>query len=283
MINKDTVFTITYLFKDGEKTLLFKKGEVPAKVSDEADACLCSSNEEEAEAIEKVLEKIPLFKDAEEGSEESITKELRELEDEYGFTLETVEEEIGKDLDNDSETEESEEHEEAVEEKKEEDEETDPSEVVIEATYNAYTNPYDYDYSDDEVVEESSDYQPILSTEEFLAEVDELDEAIDAYIPVFLARLRNLLGSANTVSPLTLDALFNELKIPKFDDKRLQYVLMATKETADLYLDNSGNPFLKGKSNGFSSEGNATLITLPQDNNLDSAKRKILSLLVNNQ
>ena len=89
MINKDTVFTITYLFKDGEKTLLFKKGEVPAKVSDEADACLCSSNEDEAEAIEKVLEKISLFKDA-----DLILaigeKPLEQFTEEFGFETNRV-------------------------------------------------------------------------------------------------------------------------------------------------------------------------------------------------
>jgi hypothetical protein len=178
MIGKDTPFSITFLFKGpDEKVLLFKRGETPAKDEDEADAVLSSCHEEECDNVEKVIAAIKLFSECEEGAEECITKELRELEDEYGFTLEAV----GSSLDVDNEDKEDEELDidpDKNDDDEEEEDETSPFDVMKEERIGSYTNPYDYDEMDDAPVESELPYSPILSEEEFLAEVEELEENV---------------------------------------------------------------------------------------------------------
>lgn len=109
MIDKTAVFTFTLLFRDdSEKVILITSGEVPAKSEDEADSVLSSTDETEAPTVDKIVSK--LFKDAEPGSEESITASLEEFEDKYDISLEELEEEVGEDLDNDQEKGEGPEH-----------------------------------------------------------------------------------------------------------------------------------------------------------------------------
>lgn len=109
MINKKETFTFTFLFNDEEdKVILITHGEEPAKEISEADSVLTYKNEDEREAIDKIISKIDVFKEAEPGSEESISATLEELEDRYDISLEDMEEETGEDLDDDTSQEKSE-------------------------------------------------------------------------------------------------------------------------------------------------------------------------------
>lgn len=207
MINKETVFTITYLFKSPEeKVILFKRGDVPAKDEEEADASISTKSEEESDAVEKVISSISIFKDAEEGSEESITKELRELEDEYGFTLESVEEEVGKDLDSDEEDPKKDEEDKDIEDEEPSEEEdkselnskedieivkekepvvnygfgnndTDPLDAIKKKVVTiSYTESDDYDCSDS-LNESNNSYDAVFFLEnEFIDEEDNTEE-----------------------------------------------------------------------------------------------------------
>lgn len=90
-ISKKETFTFTFLYKDDdEKVILITHGEEPAKDESEADTCLSSKNEDEKEAVEKIISKITAFKDAEPGCEESITCSLEDLEDKYDISLEDM-------------------------------------------------------------------------------------------------------------------------------------------------------------------------------------------------
>lgn len=271
MIGKNTPFSITFLFKSPkEKVLLFKHGETPAKEEKEADAVLSTANEDELDDVEKVIAAVKLFSECEEGSEETLTKELQELEDEYGFTLEAVG------------TEEPEE----IEEKEDiqEEEETNPFDVMKEETAYSFTNPYDYDAIDDEPIDtnEISAYTPILSEEEFLAEVEELEEVTSAKTPIFLSTLN---GYLSEISPILyfedLDSIFVELNVPKFSNDRFIMALASLNSLVDLYVDQSGEPFIKSKKGGISTADGSTLVSLESNDALNPVNKKILLKMVN--
>ena len=61
-ISKKETFTFTFLYKDDdEKVILITHGEEPAKDESEADTCLSSKNEDEKEAVEKIISKITVI------------------------------------------------------------------------------------------------------------------------------------------------------------------------------------------------------------------------------
>ncbi len=125
MINKDDIFTFTFLFRDeDEKVILITHGEDPAKTESEADTVLSSANEGDCEAIEKIVSKIESFRDAEPGSEETVTGSLHDFEDRYDISLEDMEDETGEDLGSESS------------EKKSEKSETDNDEEIEEPVEN---------------------------------------------------------------------------------------------------------------------------------------------------
>lgn len=112
MHEEQEVFTIT-LIADGENSkLLLSTSETPAKDDDEASGVLYK--EDLPEQYEEITSKIPIFKDAEEGSEESITHSVEEFLDLYDLDLidviEKGEEILHTDLDDDNEAGEDEEH-----------------------------------------------------------------------------------------------------------------------------------------------------------------------------
>lgn len=134
MINKDDIFTFTLLYRnEDEKVILINHGEEPAKDESEADTVLSSSNEDEREAIEKIISKIDVFREAEPGSEESITGSIHDFEDRYDISLEDMEEETGEDLGDETSRENSENSETEDSEKVQEpDEETvEPEDAAI--------------------------------------------------------------------------------------------------------------------------------------------------------
>ena len=131
MINKDDIFTFTFLFRDeDEKVILITHGEDPAKTESEADTVLSSANEGDSEAVEKIISKIESFRDAEPGSEETVTGSLHDFEDRYDISLEDMEDETGEDLGSESSEEKSEKSEtdsdEEIEEPVEDEDEPEP-------------------------------------------------------------------------------------------------------------------------------------------------------------
>ena len=186
MIDKNETLTFTFLFRDEEeKVILINRGEIPAKDESEADQVLSSSNPEDLDAIDKIVSKITVFRDAEPGSEPSVTETLDDLYNKYGISIEELEEETGKDLDSDhDESEESSSHEEAIEHHREdrmEDEKeadgeysleilTDPTAILPERK-EWYTSPSAF-LDEEEVYEDDSYTSPeiIVESEEMFDE-----------------------------------------------------------------------------------------------------------------
>lgn len=112
MHEEQEVFTIT-LIVDGENSkLLLSTSDIPAKDDSEASGVLYK--EDLPEQFNEIIAKIPSFRDAEEGSEESVTHSVEEFLDLYDLDLieviEKGEEILHVDLDDDREVGEDEEH-----------------------------------------------------------------------------------------------------------------------------------------------------------------------------
>ena len=110
------LFTLT-LIADGENSkLLVSTSDEPAK--DDEDASGIIYKEDLPELFDEIVNKIPLFRNAEDGSEESVSHSTEDFLNLYDLDLydiiERGEELLGKDLDNDNEEGESEEHVEKV-------------------------------------------------------------------------------------------------------------------------------------------------------------------------
>jgi hypothetical protein len=237
VINKNEVFTFTLLYRDeDDKVILIKSGEVPAKSEDEADSVLSLKNEDEKEAVEKIIDK--MFPSAESGSEDSITNSLEDFENKYDISLEDLEEEVGQDLDNDSEKDENSEHAEKVldgEEEKEEGSEegeypvfailsidamTDPTASIIPRHKSHFTHPDAF--STEELVEDEDEaYNPILSVSETVSE-DEEDVLEEAASPMELVK-RFIQTAASTrkgvFNVAAVTDIFNQLHVVDADAK----------------------------------------------------------------
>lgn len=107
------VFTITYIADGDNSKLLLSTSETPAKEDSEASGVIY--REDLPEQFDEIVSKIPVFKDAEDGSEESITHTVEEFQDLYELDLiniiEKGEEILHVDLDDDENEEGSEDHE----------------------------------------------------------------------------------------------------------------------------------------------------------------------------
>ncbi|MCI4436112.1 MAG: hypothetical protein JHC33_04795 [Ignisphaera sp.] len=117
MHDDQEVFTITLIADGSDSKLLLSTSETPAKEDSEASGVIYK--EDLPEQFEEIVSKIPIFRDAEDGSEESITHTTNEFLDLYELDLldliEKGEEILHVDLDDDDESEEGEEHKELVE------------------------------------------------------------------------------------------------------------------------------------------------------------------------
>lgn len=107
------IFTITYIADGDNSKLLLSTSETPAKEDSEASGVIYK--EDLPEQFDEIVSKIPLFRDAEDGSEESITHSVEEFQDLYELdlvnTIEKGEEILHVDLDDDENEEGSEHHE----------------------------------------------------------------------------------------------------------------------------------------------------------------------------
>lgn len=249
MFNSNEVFSLTLLVLSPEsKKILVKKGEVPAKVEDEADSVLSSDNPEEAELLDRVLSQIPVFAEAEPGSEETITKTLEELQDAYGISFEEAEEVVGADLDSDSEQGESQEHQELVmRNAPEEISMTEPGEVsedMYEMYHNLFTEPSDF--IEEELATKKSNYFPTLSEDEIIAEVDEqsaesISEGVEHKV---LALVRHAIQAGGRLYATQLNEIFNASNI-KDPDSRVNILkfILGTGE-ASLGVDPAKEPYI---------------------------------------
>lgn len=183
MINKDDIFTFTFLFRDeDEKVILITHGEDPAKTESEADTVLSSANEGDSEAVEKIISKIESFRDAEPGSEETVTGSLHDFEDRYDISLEDMEDETGEDLGSESSEEKSEKSETDSDEEIEEpvEDEDEPEDAAILAIHvisdpmaalpepsevrSYLTNPMAFlDEEEEEPTEVEEEYEPFAA------------------------------------------------------------------------------------------------------------------------
>jgi hypothetical protein len=235
VINKNEVFTFTLLYRDeDDKVVLIKSGETPAKSEDEADSVLSSKNEDEKEAVEKIISK--MFSSAEPGSEDSVTESLEGFENKYDISLEELEEEVGQDLDNDNEKDEEAEHVEKVldgdatpvDEPAGEypvfailsiDAMTDPTASIIPRHKSRYTHPDAF--STEELVEEDDEtYNPILSVSETVEEdEDVLEEGASAMelVKRFIETAARTKKGVFNVQDVT--AIFNQLHVVDADAK----------------------------------------------------------------
>ena len=148
MLNKNETFSFTLLFNDdNDKLILISEGDIPPKTEEEADTVLDSKIPEEAEIVEHIIDKISVFRDAEPGSEESVTDTLLELQNKYGISLEEdLEDGAGLDLHDETA---DQQHEDQFEKEKQEDGKyhelvlNDPTAILPETNY-MYTNPIAY-------------------------------------------------------------------------------------------------------------------------------------------
>lgn len=239
MIDKTEVFTFTLLYRDeDEQVVLIKKGETPAKSEDEADSVLSSTNDDEKEAVAKIIDK--MFSSAEPGSEDSVTNSLEDFENKYDISLEELEEEVGEDLDNDSEKDESDTHEDSVLDSDKDPEEvtgveeypafaiisidtmTDPTDNIIPRHKSRFTQPFDF--NDEELVEEDNNtYDPVFAVnghdEEELEEAAAPQQAISSFIST--AR-----GTKRPLNIASVTQIFNTLSITD-PDAKLKILQMA--------------------------------------------------------
>jgi hypothetical protein len=112
MHDDQEVFTLTLLMDGEDSKLLLSTSETPAKEDSEASGVIYK--EDLPDQFEEIVSKIPVFRDAEDGSEESITHTVNEFSDLYELDLldiiEKGEEILHVDLDDDDESEEDPEH-----------------------------------------------------------------------------------------------------------------------------------------------------------------------------
>ena len=172
MLNKNETFSLTLLFRNSnEKLLLISQSEEAPKSEQEAETVLDSKVPEDAEIIETLIEKIPLFKEAndlaEEETEISITRTLLELENDYGISLADGLEGAGLDLEDET----SEQHfEDSFENEKQADGAysldvlNDPTAILPEGFY-IYTNPVDF--LNETGIEDEYTYPTDYSLEEY--------------------------------------------------------------------------------------------------------------------
>ena len=157
MLNKNEIFSFTFLFNDeNDKLILISEGEVPPKTEEEADTVLDSKLPDEKDIVDTIIEKITVFREAEPGSEPTVTDTLLELQNKYGISLEEdLEDKAGIDLENETDEQQDED---SLEKEKQEDGRyhlgllTDPTAILPEAIYR-YTNPnafLDEDVDDEE-------------------------------------------------------------------------------------------------------------------------------------
>ena len=242
MIDKNAVFTFTLLYRDeDDKVILITSGETPAKSEEEAESVMSSANEDEASAVDKLISK--LFKDAEPGSEESISASLQEFEDKFEISLEELEDEVGQDLDNDQEEDEDAHIEKVLDDsEKDEKEESEPScdleepdgayegnptfalisidsltdpMSIIPGMRSRFTSPSEF--LDEEETEMDEGYEVVLVATDDNEEVLEEAATPSALIAQFVDRARATHKGIFTIADVT--ELFNQLHVTDPDAK----------------------------------------------------------------
>lgn len=143
------LFTITYIYKDtNEKIILMTSGDSLNEAS-EAEYILSSTNPEEVELVDFIVEAIGIFKMSEPGSKESITHTAEDFQALYDLPFNEIEEQADEVVSGTTLLD--------VEELLAY---TDPNEYISERTISSYTEPADYMEEEDEI---DIPYAPVLT------------------------------------------------------------------------------------------------------------------------
>jgi hypothetical protein len=190
MINKDEIFSFTFLFNDeNNKVILIKKGQLPARSEKDADQVFTYSNPEDAAVIDGIVSKIQVFRDAEPGNDPSVTEYLEDFQDKYGISLEELEQDLDQDISGEEDMSglSQQHHEENMREKeKEVDGEysatilTDPT-AILPSALEHFTLPGDFLIDDEPIFIYDYAAEP-LEQEKAIEEGNAMGEAVEAFV-----------------------------------------------------------------------------------------------------
>lgn len=254
-------------------------GDIPAKSIEEAEYALSSANKNEADLVEFIERSIPLFNNAEPGSEESITHTAEEFQDLYDLPFN----ELGEQADEPAMVE-------PLAEK------TQVSPVFMQYDFtnpndyltlspSSFTQPIDYLSESDTVVKETT-YTPVLSIDDSTDDNDTL--SLMEALPSIENVLSRLISKLTTIGPVIYPEQSKQLLstdqqyLPPLLMPRVLEMLVSpiVNSSFNLYVDPSNTPYLSSAPvTQFNSGEASTTIAAPGSVGTlirDSKQQKIL-------
>ncbi|MCI4437502.1 MAG: hypothetical protein JHC33_11905 [Ignisphaera sp.] len=230
------LFTITYIYNDlDNKIVLMTSGDTLNEAS-EADYILSSTNAEEVDLVEFIVNSIPLFAMAEPGSKESITHTAEDFQALYDLPFNEIEEKVDEVAQGTT----------LIEVEKILSY-TEPNAHISSAAMTEYTQPIDY-MDIDETSEDEIPYSPVLT------ESDDGDEEplVEAGLPPVGEVLSKLIAYFKEIGPIIYPTdtkqLFANNQVTFPVSSALQVLSLIISPTVNsgfhLYLDPANAPYI---------------------------------------